>query len=221
MGLSTFQLKWIAIITMLIDHIGAVLFPYELGYRIIGRIAFPIFCFLIVEGFSHTRDVRRYMVRLGIFALISELPYDLAFHGEMVYAEGQNVFFTLLLGVLMMYMMSLCSAVPLKAMAAVSIAVLAEVLNTDYSARGILLILIYYIFREKRVISLPAGALWNFSYGWGMVQCCGVLATPFLAFYNGKRGPKIKYFFYVFYPAHLLVLYFLKTYLPADFWMGR
>ena len=81
MGLSTFQLKWIAIITMLIDHIGAVLFPYELGYRIIGRIAFPIFCFLIVEGFSHTRDVRRYMVRLGIFALISELPYDLAFHG--------------------------------------------------------------------------------------------------------------------------------------------
>ncbi len=221
MGLSTFQLKWIAIITMLIDHIGAVLFPYELGYRIIGRIAFPIFCFLIVEGFSHTRDVRRYMVRLGIFALISELPYDLAFHGEMVYAEGQNVFFTLLLGVLMMYMMSLCSAIPLKAMAAVSIAVLAEVLNTDYSARGILLILIYYIFREKRVISLPAGALWNFSYGWGMVQCCGVLATPFLAFYNGKRGPKIKYFFYVFYPAHLLVLYFLKTYLPADFWMGR
>lgn len=221
MGLSTFQLKWIAIITMLIDHIGAVLFPYELGYRIIGRIAFPIFCFLIVEGFSHTRDVRRYMVRLGIFALISELPYDLAFHGEMVYAEGQNVFFTLLLGVLMMYMMSLCSAVPLKAMAAVSIAVLAEVLNTDYSARGILLILIYYIFREKRAISLPAGALWNFSYGWGMVQCCGVLATPFLAFYNGKRGPKIKYFFYVFYPAHLLVLYFLKTYLPADFWMGR
>ncbi len=221
MGLSTFQLKWIAIITMLIDHIGAVLFPYELGYRIIGRIAFPVFCFLIVEGFSHTRDVRRYMVRLGIFALISELPYDLAFHGEMVYAEGQNVFFTLLLGVLMMYMMSLCSAVPLKAMAAVSIAVLAEVLNTDYSARGILLILIYYIFREKRVISLPAGALWNFSYGWGMVQCCGVLATPFLAFYNGKRGPKIKYFFYVFYPAHLLVLYFLKTYLPADFWMGR
>ena len=221
MGLSTFQLKWIAIITMLIDHIGAVLFPYELGYRIIGRIAFPIFCFLIVEGFSHTRDVRRYMVRLGIFALISELPYDLAFHGEMVYAEGQNVFFTLFLGVLMMYMMSLCSAVPLKAMAAVSIAVLAEVLSTDYSARGILLILIYYIFREKRAIGLPAGALWNFSYGWGMVQCRGVLATPFLAFYNGKRGPKIKYFFYVFYPAHLLVLYFLKTYLPADFWMGR
>ena len=221
MGLSTFQLKWIAIITMLIDHIGAVLFPYELGYRIIGRIAFPIFCFLIVEGFSHTRDVRRYMVRLGIFALISELPYDLAFHGEMVYAEGQNVFFTLFLGVLMMYMMSLCSAVPLKAMAAVSIAVLAEVLSTDYSARGILLILIYYTFREKRAIGLPAGALWNFSYGWGMVQCCGVLAAPFLAFYNGKRGPKIKYFFYVFYPAHLLVLYFLKTYLPADFWMGR
>lgn len=215
MGLSTFQLKWIAIITMLIDHVGAVLFPYSMGFRIIGRIAFPIFCFLIVEGFSHTRDVRRYMVRLGIFALVSEIPYDLAFHGGISFEEGQNVFFTLLLGVFMMYMLSLGSGILVKVLVVLSVFVLAEVLNTDYSGRGILLILIYYLFREKKAIGLPAGALWNFSYGWGMIQCFGVAATPFLAFYNGKRGPKIKYFFYVFYPAHLFILYLLKTYLPV------
>lgn len=221
MGLSTFQLKWIAIITMLVDHVGAVLFPYERGFRIIGRIAFPIFCFLIVEGFSHTRNVRHYMARLGIFALISEIPYDLAFHGEPVYTEGQNVFFTLLLGVLMMYLMSICSTVSVKVLAAFSIAVLAETLNTDYSARGIVLILVFYIFREKKFISLLSGALWNFSYGWGMIQCFGVLATPFIALYNGKKGAGMKYFFYVFYPAHLLVLYLLKSYLPSGMLMGR
>lgn len=221
MGLSTFQLKWIAIITMLIDHVGAVLFPYEMGFRIVGRIAFPIFCFLIVEGFSHTKDVRRYMLRLGIFALISELPYDLAFHGEFTFSEGQNVFFTLLFGVFMMYLLSMDNGIPVKILVVFSVFVLAEVLNTDYSGRGILLILIYYLFREKKVIGLPAGALWNLSYGWGMIQCFGVFATPFLVFYNGKRGPKIKYFFYVFYPAHLFVLYLLKTYLPVGILMWR
>ena len=84
MGLNSFQLKCIAVITMIIDHTGAVLFPGELMFRYIGRISFPIFCFLLTEGFFHTKDVRKYMLRLGIFAVVSEIPYDLAFRGTVL-----------------------------------------------------------------------------------------------------------------------------------------
>lgn len=102
MGLNSFQLKCIAVITMIIDHTGAVLFPDNMTLRYIGRIAFPIFCFLLVEGFFHTRDVRKYMLRLGMFAVISEIPYDLAFRDTVIEFEHQNVFFTLFIGVVMM-----------------------------------------------------------------------------------------------------------------------
>ena len=88
---------------MIIDHTGAVLFPGELMFRYIGRISFPIFCFLLTEGFFHTKDVRKYMLRLGIFAVVSEIPYDLAFRGTVLEFEHQNVFFTLFMGVVMMY----------------------------------------------------------------------------------------------------------------------
>ena len=81
-GLTSFQLKCIAVVTMVIDHIGAILYPGDLIFRYIGRIAFPIFCFLLVEGFFHTHDRIQYMIRLGIFAILSEIPYDLAFRDQ-------------------------------------------------------------------------------------------------------------------------------------------
>ena len=99
MKLDSFQLKCIAILTMFIDHMGAVFFPGELMFRYIGRIAFPIFAFLLVEGYFHTRDVRRYMLRLGLFAVISEIPYYLAFRETILEFEHQNMFYTLFIGV--------------------------------------------------------------------------------------------------------------------------
>ena len=114
MGLNSFQLKCIAVITMIIDHTGAVLFPGELVFRYIGRISFPIFCFLLVEGFFHTRDMRKYMLRLGVFAVLSEIPYDLAFRGTMLEFSHQNVFFSLLIGVMMMYALEKSSEWPIK-----------------------------------------------------------------------------------------------------------
>ena len=98
-GLDGFVLKSIAMVAMLIDHMGAVLFPQYLGMRMIGRIAFPIYCFLLVEGAMHTSDIRKYELRLFLFALVSELPFDLAFQGTIDF-NHQNVFFTLLLGVI-------------------------------------------------------------------------------------------------------------------------
>ena len=100
-GLSGSTLKLIAIVTMFIDHLGVVAFETQISnymvpyyiMRLIGRLAFPIFCFLLVEGFFHTRDVKKYALRLLVFAFISEIPFDLAFNRQLFYWRHQNVFF--------------------------------------------------------------------------------------------------------------------------------
>lgn len=207
-GLTSYQLKWIAIVTMLIDHVGAVLFPREWVFRYIGRISFPIFCFLLTQGFIYTRDIRKYMVRLGVFSILSEIPYDLAFHGKLVDLEYQNVFFTLLLGVILMYMLERTKELPLKIFIILLVMTAADFLRTDYGYRGILLIALLYLLQEKLWIKTMCGAVWNFVWN-GSIQGYGALAMIPIALYNGEPGRKMKYFFYVFYPAHLVVLFLI------------
>ena len=207
-GLNSFQLKCIAIITMLIDHIGAILFPAQIGFRLIGRFSFPIFCFLLVEGFFHTRDVKKYMVRLGIFALISEIPYDLAFRQVFLEFQRQNVFFTLLLGVFLMYMLQRTNRRYIKGCYILLAMWLALVAGMSYDYRGILLIMIYYVCRSNLTAKVVLGALWNIL--WTGVQQFGALASIPIALYNGEKGKSMKYMFYLFYPLHLLVLYFIS-----------
>ena len=204
--LDSFQLKCIAIVSMALDHTGAVLYPSQIWLRGLGRIAFPIFCFLIVEGFFHTHDVRRYMGRLGVFALISEIPYDLAFRGVPLEYAHQNVFFTLLIGIGMMVLLERNREWPVKAVILLLAMWLAVLIRSDYNFRGVLLIFVFYIFHESRWLAVTAGGLWNFLYQ-GVIQKYGVLSVLPLALYNGERGRKMKYFFYIFYPAHLLLLY--------------
>lgn len=204
--LDSFQLKCIAIVSMALDHTGAVLYPSQIWLRCLGRIAFPIFCFLIVEGFFHTHDVRRYMGRLGVFALISEIPYDLAFRGVPLEYDHQNVFFTLLIGIGMMVLLERNREWPVKAVILLLAMWLAVLIRSDYNFRGVLLIFVFYIFHESRWLAVTAGGFWNFLYQ-GVIQKYGVLSVLPLALYNGERGRKMKYFFYIFYPAHLLLLY--------------
>lgn len=229
-GLSGSTLKYIAIITMLIDHIGAILVApmvyvaagarhqeileiYRI-FRRIGRIAFPIFCFFLVEGFFYTKDVRKYAFRLFLFALVSELPFDLAFWNKAFTMEGQNVFFTLLIGLGVMAALKkaeetitdriLLTGVRLGIIAAGCLTAL--LLNTDYHMMGILSIAVLYLYRseENRLKQLIAGAV---TFLW---EPYALLAFIFLYFYNGQRGRQPKYLFYIFYPAHILVLYGLS-----------
>ena len=209
--ISGFWLKIIAIITMTIDHVGAVLFPKDMIFRVIGRMAFPIFCFLIVEGFFHTKDVKKYMIRLGIFALLSEIPFNLLVSGSIFDIKHQNVYFTLLIGLVVIYAMNKCanqqlqSSVILFAGMAVSI-----VLKTDYSFYGVLLIYVFYIMYENRVKACIAmGAISAF---WSIIQTAAIFSALPILMYNGKKGPAFadkkawKYMFYVFYPVHMIVI---------------
>lgn len=191
---------------MIIDHTGAVLFPGNMVFRYIGRIAFPIFCFLLVEGFFHTRDIRKYMIRLGVFAFVSEIPYDLAFRNTVLEFEHQNVFFTLLIGVVMMYALERSGGWPVRAAELLLAMWAADFLCTDYRFKGILLIAVYYFLRESRWAKHAVGAGWNLLWN-RSIQMYGALASVLLIFYNGKKGASMKYFFYLFYPLHLLVLY--------------
>lgn len=206
-GLSGSTLKIIAIISMLIDHIGAILLighPYYSLCRNIGRIAFPIFCFLLVEGFFHTHDVKKYSIRLLLFALISEIPFDLAFSHTAINPYYQNVFLTLVIGLFVMYGLEHCQ-IPLWRMLIILAGMaVATLLHTDYSWKGIAAIVVLYCMKENRINQAVAGAL---TFSW---EPPAMLAFLPIYFYNGKRGISLKYLFYAFYPAHLLVLAFVR-----------
>lgn len=207
-GISGFTLKCIAMICMLIDHTGAVLFPQYLELRMVGRLAFPIYCFLLVEGAMHTTDIRKYEQRLFLFALISEVPFDLAFYGGTSWTH-QNVFFTLFLGVLAIDFAQRIQNRLGVIIIFFIIIIAAEFLHTDYSGSGIVFILCYYLLYEKKVLKQAMFVLENFILYRGGVQLYASFAVLPMLLYNGKKGPSMKYFFYVFYPGHLLILYLI------------
>lgn len=225
-------LKTIAVVTMAIDHTAAVLiangvFRYVSTYalssstwetlrsvyyimRSIGRCAFPIFAFLLVEGFFHTRDRKKYALRLFLFALVSEVPFDLAVSMEVFAPKKQNVMFTFLLAFLMMWVLERFKRNQVWYwLIAAAFAAAAQLMHTDYRWTGILVVLAYYTLRsEAWYISLIAGYLpLSVKNTWAFLG-----AVP-LAFYNGERGRQNKYFFYVFYPAHLLLLWAIVWFL--------
>lgn len=193
------------------DAIGWVYLAYQVMRRITGRMAFPIYCFLLIEGFEKTGNRIKYAGRLLLFALISEIPFNLAFSREMFFPTYQNVFFTLFIGLLMIWAMegierrcgSLLPKLAGWALVFLAAAVISEKIYCDYGAHGVIAIALLYLFRQNRTEQIIAGCI---AFLW---EITAPLAFVFVALYNGKRGIKLKYFFYVFYPAHLLILYLL------------
>lgn len=231
-GLSGSTLKMFAVVTMLIDHVAAAvlmrmlrveydreLYDVYFAMRQIGRIAFPIYCFMLVEGLSHTRDKWKYAARLGGFALLSEIPFDLAFSGKVLEFRYQNVFFTLAIGlvtlcvldeidgkVLMPHNPGARSRVKfvLTLFASMAGMGLAALLRTDYDYRGVACIVVLYYFRRERVLQLIMGYL---IFVAALNEWAALPAFVALAFYRGRKGFSGKLFFYGFYPVHLFLLY--------------
>ncbi len=230
------HIKWLAIITMFIDHIGAVILEqsdllwqkvsigkltftvYESDriLRAVGRFAFPAFCFLLVEGFTYTRSRGKYLRNLLIFAAVSELPFDLAISGKWWNTANQNVFFTLALGFagiwLAEYLGRQAGRAEYKITAMVAmflIAALADYMYTDYGGIGVLVIYAIYALRGRPVLAaLAACGILTLALDMEVYSLFFVLVA---ACYNGERGRQNKYFFYIFYPAHLLLLVALRT----------
>lgn len=228
--LSGSWLKLIAVVCMLIDHLAAFyLFKlpvmhtelFMLGHhavtpllmmRLVGRLAFPIFAFLIVEGFLHTRSKVRYGRNLLIFALLSELPWNLIHSGTWHY-PSQNVFFTLLLGYLGLCALEYFKDDSRRLLASLLGLLVASVLmRADYGCSGYGFILLLYVLRENRILQAIIG-----SCVLGSRWIAGLAFIP-INMYNGERGfvkgPVAKYLFYLFYPLHLLVIYLLRVYMP-------
>ena len=144
-----------------------------------------------------------------MFALLSEIPFDLAFRGSVIYIQKQNVFFTLFLGVLMLYLLLKSRNRIQSAALVLAILLLSEFLRTDYSSMGLLMILCFYVFRDNKVMKLLGVAAINV-FLMGRVQVFAIPALIFIALHGGEQGPKCKKFFYGFYPIHLMVLYFIS-----------
>ena len=205
--MTGFQLKRLAMLAMTADHIGAVFFPEIPLLRWIGRLAMPVLCFFIGEGLRHTRSPRRYLLRLTGFALLSELPFDLAFYGGIEWGH-QNVYFTLALGLLALW------AIQSRGMEgwllALTAALAAELLGCDYGMYGVLLILLLDRFHRARSKQLAGAALLNLAFFGLQTQTLSLIALPLLWLYNGKRGRDDRRLFYLYYPAHLCVLGILR-----------
>lgn len=216
-------LKLLAVITMILDHTASLLMEdtyfvvfrfgektidlYEI-MRLIGRISFPLYAFLLVEGFEHTRNVKRYAGNLLIFALLSEIPWDLAHSGRLLYSS-QNVMFTLLFGLLGMWVIrDMQDNIRKKAALLIGLLALSVIFHADYGCAGFGFILLLYLLRNRKLCQTVVGSC--------MLPARWVAAPAFLfiGLYNGKRGfihgIPIKYLFYSIYPVHLLVLFWIR-----------
>ena len=228
--LSADTLKIFAIICMFIDHIAYSIIDsylvkcfdkitpeqytslHELYtvLRGIGRLAFPIFAFFLVEGFFKTRSVVKYALRLLIMAVISEIPFDLGIYHQIIYTGHQNIMLTLLIGLLCMWLCSylikqpflapllvfLCLCVTASAIA------IAQYTNADYGWKGIVLICAIYFARMLGGKGLLAGAAAASTF-----EKYAPASFLLLYFYDPEKKPRLKLLFYIFYPAHLLVIY--------------
>ena len=212
--MSSFCLKIIAAITMLIDHIGILFFPEITIFRIIGRFAFPIFAFQISIGYKETHNKHAYILRMLAFAIISQMPYYL-FTSRFSSNVELNIGFTLLLSLLVLYALNEPKKILYKIICLVPVLFLCVFLKYEYYIYGIVLVTIfYYSFNNKGLLltSYITATLVNASFKKSIFHGFTVFSIIPILFFNGKKGKDAKLFFYIFYPLHLILLYLIFEY---------
>ena len=232
-GLDSTALRLLAILFMVLDHLWATVVPGNLWLTCVGRLAFPIFAFQLCEGYRHTGDFRRYRRRLLVFALLSEIPFNLFYAGSVIFPFHQNVLFTLLLGLLAMRQADMLrreegiKKKSLRCLVLLLILAGGVVLFPDYGLMGVMTVLCFFVFRDHRLFQLAAMAVLNIFAFKGQtipvslgalafdfpIQGFALLALPLIWLYNGEKGPGgkgLRLFWYIFYPLHMLALYFIQ-----------
>ena len=219
--MSSFALHILAMLLMLCDHLQLTLLPDLPILRCVGRLAFPLFAFMAVEGYLHTRSLKKYLLRLLMLAVISEIPFDLLVSGSVFDPMHQNVIWTIILGLCCIRAFDNISAGLKKMLSAVVIIAslaAAIIARVDYSSAGVLTLLAFYAFRGNtvrcRLMQLLSLAFINLVLLGGIgfafpYQALAVLSLPIIWLYDGSQGPHngfIKAANYLFYPAHMLIL---------------
>lgn len=232
-------LKLLAMVFMLLDHMWATVIPGNQWMTFVGRMAFPIFAFQIAEGFIHTSNFKKYALRLFIFALVSEIPFNLFYGSSLIYPFHQNVMFTLLLGLLAIKVIEKFQKEKTAKNAIIAVAgtvgatFAATAGFTDYSGMGVLTVVLFYLARDFKfawLVQIVGMYVLNIYFFSGMfipveifgktfeftTQGFALLALIPIHLYNGKKGKGgklFKYSMYIFYPVHMLILYFIFSYL--------
>lgn len=239
-GISSFTLHVLAMALMLCDHIWATLLPAEEWLTCIGRIAYPIFAFMIAEGYRHTHDLRRYMLRILLWACLTEIPFNIMYGGSVFYPYHQNVLWTFLESLLVIFLIEKCRKRFKKVTAAIlsaGIILLGFILGfatmVDYYGVGILMVLTFYFFRgrtwKSRLAQLICLYILNIKLLGGYCyiisifgheiefaqQGFALIALIPIWLYNGRQGFHNKLFqwaCYAFYPVHMIILVILLNY---------
>ncbi len=219
-NLDTNFLKLIAVITMIIDHIGGEFFPDQIIFRLIGRVTFPLFCYCMVVGFLYTSDIKKYLTRIAVFAFVSQPFWIFAFNQDDFFGNltNTNIFFTLFFSLLGLW------AFQEKRWAIFAgVVLLLMLFNFDYGTDGLVYMLIFYQFRDKPKVSLvlilllftvmPLATtfIWNGAdfhiAGIGLpMSITSIFALPLIYMHTNVKPAINKYFFYAIYPLHLGVI---------------
>lgn len=238
-NLSSAGLHILAMAFMLCDHLWATIIPGNDWMTCLGRLAFPLFAFMLVEGYFHTRNLKKYALRLLVFAVISEVPFNLMMVSSPVFFFHQNVIWTLLIGLWMIHLNEKAKAtgimkvrLPVAAGTLFLGYVLGIVSFCDYNGAGVLMVLVFYFFRGRTPLCIAAQLAGMYFINFEMLkglsyqvelfgttrfipqQGFAILAMIPILLYRGQKGYSSKWFQYLcywFYPAHMLLLWLIRT----------